>query len=86
MLIFLIGVRGAGKTSCLEQLRIHPGLDILQPSTTRKPRSPGETEYDFRTAFDVQMAWAIQVNAEHYGMRQSEIDRISRHGECGHLI
>jgi len=76
MLIFLVGVRGAGKTSCIEHLRTRADLNILQPSTTRQPRTAPDTEYDFRSAFDVPMAWEIQVGHHLYGMRQSEVDQI----------
>ena len=76
MIIFLIGVRGAGKTSCTDAFRGRSDIKVLQPSTTRPPRGATDTEYDFRAAFDVPMAWAIQVGQHQYGMRQYEIDSV----------
>lgn len=77
MLIFVIGVRGAGKTSCLDGVARVADVVVLQPSTTRPKRDPSESEYDFRAAFDVPMAWEIDVGAYKYGMRQSQIDAVT---------
>lgn len=76
MLIFLIGVRGAGKSSCLDQLRGRPDLRVLVPSTTRPRRNANDTEYDFCTAFNQPMAWDIPVGQYRYGMRRSEVVNI----------
>ncbi|WP_295537640.1 hypothetical protein [uncultured Pseudacidovorax sp.] len=77
MLVFLIGVRGAGKTSCIDRFRGRTDIEVLQPSTTRPPRDATDREYDFRDDFDVPMAWTISVGSHYYGMRQSEIERIA---------
>lgn len=74
-LIVLIGVRGAGKTTVLRSLSSE-GYRVLQPSTTRAPRTSTDTEYDFTTHIDwpsPPKAWEIIVGTEKYGMRKSEI-------------
>lgn len=73
MLIVLVGARGAGKTTLLETLKAD-GVQVLQPSTTRPPRFPGEAEYDFVSTWEDHLyAWRIPVGAETYGMRRSEL-------------
>jgi deoxycytidine triphosphate deaminase len=76
MLIVLVGARGTGKTTLLESLRKRPGITILQPSTTRAPRSSNDREYDFREQWNPDdLAWTIDVDSAHYGMRRSEVEK-----------
>lgn len=75
MLIVLIGVRGAGKTTALNELRARK-YDILTPSTTREPRYIGDTEYDYVSAWNtVDYEWEIKVGKYTYGMRKSELEK-----------
>ncbi|WP_339347329.1 hypothetical protein [uncultured Sphingomonas sp.] len=81
MLMVLVGARGAGKTTLLETLR-REGVKVLKPSTTRRPRSPTDDEYDFVDEWrDSDYAWAIPVGNNTYGMRRAELDRV-REGIC----
>lgn len=81
MLIVLVGARGAGKTTLLETLG-QEGVEVLKPSTTRRPRSPTDDEYDFVGEwYDELYAWGIPVGTNTYGMRRAELDRV-RDGIC----
>jgi len=78
ILIVLIGMQGAGKTSALANVR---GARVLKPSTERAPRFTGENEYHFETNWDVnEFAWTITRGQFNYGMRNSEIDLIEAVG------
>ncbi len=78
ILIVLIGMQGAGKTSALANAR---GARVLKPSTERAPRFTGENEYHFETNWDVsKFAWTITRGQSKYGMRNSEIDLIETVG------
>jgi deoxycytidine triphosphate deaminase len=73
MLIVLIGVRGAGKTTLQSSLQ-QRGVRILQPSTTRGKRGRHDREYDFVKTWDESLyAWKIPVGSNTYGMRSSEL-------------
>ena len=79
-LIFLIGTRGAGKTSVSKFLS-EKGRLVLQPSTSRPKRFEGESEYHFEDVWNTALlAWEIRVGEYSYGMRKSEIDKVSRGG------
>lgn len=81
-LVVLIGVRGAGKTTVLNGLS-SKGYCVLQPSTTRAPRTAADTEYDYttHTAWHTPpKAWQIHVGPEIYGMRESEIAKVIQKG------
>lgn len=77
MLIVIVGARGSGKTTLLEALRAK-GVTVLQPSTTRPPRSATDKEYDFVKQWtDSKYAWAIPVGDRKYGMRKTELAKAS---------
>lgn len=81
MLIVIVGARGAGKTTLLEALRAN-GVTVLQPSTTRLPRSDSDKEYDFvRQWTNSKYAWAIPVGDKKYGMRKTELAK-ARAADC----
>lgn len=72
----IIGVRGAGKTTLIGKLREIPGISVLQPSTTRKPRRGQSEDYHFveRDSWDrSDFAWTVEVGDEYYGMRLSQL-------------
>ncbi|MFH1940629.1 MAG: hypothetical protein ABIL68_00895 [bacterium] len=78
-IMVLVGVRGSGKTTVIENIRNSCGIIVLQPSTTRTPRPDEKNEYDFRDAGSWDrndFAWTIKVNSESYGMRKSELRSI----------
>lgn len=76
-LVFLVGVRGAGKSTLIDALRGKPGISVLKPSTTRKPRGGGDEEYHFSKDWQSeQMAWEISVGDEKYGMLKSELAKL----------
>lgn len=76
MLFVVIGARGAGKSTLIEKLRERGGFVVLQPSTTRKPRSTSDSEYDFVERWKEDLyAWKIDVGSEKYGMRKSEVSK-----------
>ena len=75
MLIVLVGARGAGKSTLQDTLRAN-GTAVLQPTTTRSPRSATDNEYNFVSTWDDALyAWKITVGSDTYGMRRSELDR-----------
>lgn len=79
VLIVLVGLQGAGKTTAQKHAS---GATVLQPSTTRQKRGANDTEYDFVQhpwVLDDYM-WTIDVGQEKYGMRKSELNRIDRVG------
>lgn len=77
-LLVLTGVRGAGKTTAVNRLRTCAGIIVLQPTTTRTKRQDKEEEYQFVEHWpESGMAWVISVGKYKYGMRQSEIERIT---------
>lgn len=78
ILIVLIGMQGAGKTTAIANVR---EALVLKPSTQRARRFPGENEYHFETNWDANaFAWTITRGETNYGMRYSEIDRIRTTG------
>lgn len=75
-LFVLVGIQGAGKSTVLKILK-NKGFTILEPSTTRTPRDPSDTEYHFVTDQDwgnETYAWEIQRANTKYGMRRSELE------------
>lgn len=81
MLLVIVGARGAGKTTLLEALRAK-GVTVLQPSTTRLPRSDTDKEYDFVKQWTKsKYAWGIPVGDKKYGMRKTELAK-ARATEC----
>lgn len=78
VLIFLVGIRGAGKTSLLG--KVTEAL-VLRPSTQRQPRYTGENEYHFEKEWDeANFAWSIDIGTTKYGMRKDELEKIQRVG------
>ncbi|MFB9992537.1 hypothetical protein ACFFLM_11225 [Deinococcus oregonensis] len=76
MLIVVTGVRGAGKTTLINRLSEVRAFDVLQPSTTRKPRGYNDHEYDFVEEWnDSDYAWTIKVGSDKYGFRNSEVEK-----------
>lgn len=76
MLYVITGVRGAGKTTLIDNLSRESLVAVLQPSTTRPPRFEGEWEYDFVKLWDPKKyAWSISYGSAVYGMRRSEVER-----------
>lgn len=76
MLYVVTGVRGAGKTTLIDNVAKDRIGFVLQPSTTRPPRFVGEAEYDFVHQWDAEKyAWVIEHGGHMYGMRISEIER-----------
>ncbi|WP_139114767.1 dCTP deaminase domain-containing protein [Rhizorhabdus dicambivorans] len=74
MLIVIVGPRGAGKSTLQDRLRAQ-GIQVLKPSTTRKPRDANDKEYNFVTKWnDATHAWKITVGPDTYGMRWSELN------------
>lgn len=79
-LIFLIGTRGAGKTSVSRFLG-KKGKLVLRPSTNRPKRFEGEKEYHFESEWNSSsLAWEIRVGEYSYGMRKSEVDKAHHDG------
>ena len=79
MLYVVAGVRGAGKTTLIENIRKANIGHILQPSTTRLPRFEGEAEYEFVPAWSRERyAWSISVGEHNYGVRISEIEKAAK--------
>ena len=76
MLYVVTGVRGAGKTTLIDNIK-NAGIGrVLQPSTTRLPRFEGEAEYEFVPSWTHgRYAWSISVGEYIYGMRISEIEK-----------
>ena len=78
VLVVLTGVRGAGKSTLLKLLEGNSSVQILQPSTDRARRLGETNEYDFRRAWQPEeMAWSIRVGDHNYGMRRSELSRVT---------
>lgn len=79
MLYVVTGVRGAGKTTLIENIKKAGIGHVLQPSTTRLPRYDGEVEYEFVPSWSLERyAWSISVGEYIYGMRMSEIDKAAK--------
>lgn len=75
-LIFLVGTRGAGKSTVLTHLEGR-GIGVLKPSTTRSKRHDSDSEYYFETDWPVgDLAWDIQIDNDRYGMREEEVNRV----------
>ncbi len=80
MLFVVIGARGAGKTTLVENLNKTGRFKVLQPSTTRRPRSASESEYDFVDDWNSEIyGWEIKVGSDTYGMRKSELAHAVSH-------
>ncbi|CAB1368285.1 conserved protein of unknown function [Denitratisoma oestradiolicum] len=78
VLIFLVGIPGAGKTTILS--KVTEAL-VLKPSTQRQPRYTGESEYHFEKKWNAaQFAWSIDRGTTKYGMRNDELEKIQRVG------
>ena len=76
ILVFLVGVRGSGKTTALNSFKSNNDVLILKPSTTRKKRFESEGEYYFTDAWNSEdYAWEIDVGSDKYGMLNSEIEK-----------
>ena len=79
-LIFLMGTRGAGKTSVLNFL-MERGRLVLKPSTSRPKRFERENEYFFESEWNSNpLVWEIRVGRYSYGMRKSEVEKIPHDG------
>ena len=75
-IVFLLGTRGAGKSSVLRHLHETTALK-LKPSTTRERRVDEDDEYHFELNWEeVDLAWEIGIGAHRYGMRRSELSSI----------
>ena len=80
VLIVLVGTRGAGKSTTLDFIK-GKGTLVLTPSTSRPPRSTDDAEYFFEENWaDVELAWEIEVGEHKYGMRESEIKKVTDKG------
>ena len=78
-LIFLIGVRGAGKTTTLSSFENQNCFAILKPSTTRTKRTVDDTEYNFVTDWiSDDYAWEITLNGNNYGMSLDELKKVPK--------
>lgn len=78
-LIFLIGVRGAGKTTTLNSLRAQNDFVILKPSTTRPKRTLDDTEYHFVTDWNSRdYSWDIELDRHKYGMSFDELNKVPK--------
>src|SRR5687767_8521038 len=77
-LVALVGVQGSGKTTTIRAMG--PPVTVLRSSTTRDRRSGEGDDYHFEKAWNEDFAWTIQRDSEKYGMRVSELDRITRLG------
>ena len=76
-LIFLIGVRGAGKTTSLDALKNKSDFVILKPSTTRTKRTVEDAEYHFVNDWKSDdFAWDIELDGNKYGMSFDELDKV----------
>ncbi|MGZ5547226.1 MAG: dCTP deaminase domain-containing protein [Nitrososphaeraceae archaeon] len=77
-LLFLVGIRGSGKTTTLNSLQGQNGFMILKPSTTRPKRNLNETEYYFVDNWQSEnYAWEIELKQNYYGMSNDELAKIS---------
>jgi deoxycytidine triphosphate deaminase len=84
-ILILIGLRGSGKSTLLKRAQTVTGVTILQPSTTRPPRTDDEYQYHYlnKEAWDHnEFAWTIEVQGHSYGLRKSQIEEIE-FGEIG---
>jgi deoxycytidine triphosphate deaminase/guanylate kinase len=77
-IVVLVGLRGAGKSTLLRRCATIDNVVVLQPSTTRAPRSDDGDQYDYQDIAEWQatmenFAWTISVGAELYGMRLSQL-------------
>lgn len=78
-LIFLIGVRGAGKTTTLNSLRAQNDFVILKPSTTRPKRTLDDAEYHFVTDWNSRdYSWDIELDRHKYGMSFDELNKVPK--------
>lgn len=78
VLILLVGLQGAGKTTILG--KVTEAL-VLKPSTQRKPRYIGESEYHFEIDWiPDNYAWTIDRGTSKYGMRNDELEKIQHVG------
>ena len=81
LICFLVGVRGAGKTTLTSRLESREDFVILKPSTTRRPRE-SDQEYHFVEKWDEsQYFWSISVGEYNYGMSKTELQK-----DCGDRI
>lgn len=82
--IFVIGVRGAGKTTLINNYgKQTPAIPVLRPSTTRAKRNESDTEYDFVEHWDEEdYLWTIEVNSHKYGVHRKEIARLETNEPC----
>ncbi|WP_168989994.1 GTPase [Pseudoalteromonas sp. MEBiC 03485] len=76
LLVFIVGVRGAGKSTLINKLKgSKNNIKALKPSTTRKPRGKDDDEYHFTSDWiESDYAWSIELGQEKYGMLNSELD------------
>lgn len=77
-LILLIGLQGSGKTTVLQKVK---DAIVLKPSTMRERRDNETDEYHFETEWNSNLfEWEIDRNGIKYGMRKTELNKISTVG------
>lgn len=72
----LLGVRGAGKTSILNELDQDDRYQVLNTVTTRKKRGSGDSFYNFIDDIEwesLQLAYELEAGSTKYGMEVSEL-------------
>lgn len=75
-LVFIVGVRGAGKSTLIDKLEAESICTILKPSTTRQPRDRGDQEYYFTDDWKAEdYEWEISIGSDKYGMLKSELQK-----------
>lgn len=77
-IIFCVGVRGAGKTTTINQFKKNKDILILTPSTTRAKRDENDDEYNFIDPENWQpdeFAWEINIGETKYGMTKLELEK-----------
>lgn len=78
IVVILVGVRGAGKTSVLKKFQDEEDVAILTPSTTRSKRPVESNEYYFVDEWEKgKYAWEISINNNMYGMSMTELEKAS---------
>ncbi|EPC03205.1 hypothetical protein L861_23130 [Litchfieldella anticariensis FP35 = DSM 16096] len=83
--IFIVGVRGAGKTTLIESIKENSQeIRILRPTTTRSRRNPQDAEYDFVDSMDDEenYLWVINVGREKYGVHKREVNGLNESDLC----
>jgi len=79
-IFILIGVRGSGKTTILNELKKFCEYKILNTCTTRRPRYHNEEYYNFldlESWSDIRFAYEIKYLEIKYGLGFDELDSLS---------